>query len=270
MREVVLAMTTEEQWIRLLAELSDALDVALERLSRAAAAGRTDARFFSIFVLQAAQDIRAVTSLYREHLKEPAQILVRAVLECRFTFDVFFLRFLRDPTGTIALMLDAMMLEKIKQAESTNYAGLALIPGAPTPDDFRQREKDIKARRSPSEVKKLRQYGFSQMSVEQRACELHHIDIYNIVYRNFSRNVHGADYAECLSRNSELHIVPNETYIAVRDNVSLSTAAFCGTGILDLSVKFFRFPMLRKVASLRRRANALERGKPTFRGSTLP
>src|SRR6516225_9522754 len=121
MREVFRAMTTEEQWIRLLAELSDALDVTLQRLWRAAAAGRREARFFSIFVLQAAQDIRAVTSLYRENLKEPAQIPVRAVLECRFNFDVFLLRFLRDPTETIALMLDAMMLEKIKQAESTNY-----------------------------------------------------------------------------------------------------------------------------------------------------
>jgi hypothetical protein len=208
MREVFPAMTTEEQWIRLLAELSDALDVALQRLSRAAAAGRNEARFFSIFVLQATQDIRAVSSLYRENLKEPAQILVRAVLECRFNFDVFLLRFLRDPTETIALMLDAMMLEKIKQAESTDYAGLALIPGGPTPDDFRQHEKDIKARRLPSEVQKLRQYGFSQMSVEQRARELHHIDLYNTVYRNFSRNVHGSDYAECLSRDLELHTVP--------------------------------------------------------------
>ncbi len=256
-------MSPEEQRIRLIEEISDALHTAFRRLSRAGAAGRRDARFFSIFVLQATQDTRAITSLYNASLKEPAQVLVRALLECRFNFDVFVLRFLRDPNGTITLLLDAMLLEKIRQAESTNFSGLDLIPGAPTPNDFRQREKEIRERRSPSEVQKLRKYGFSQMSAEQRARELHHTDIYNIVYRNFSRNVHGSDYAECLSRDLEFQTVPHATYIEARDNVSLSTAAWCGLGILDLTVKFFRFPMLRKVASLRRRVNTLQRAKPT-------
>jgi len=40
---------------------------------------------------------------------------VRAVIECRLNFDLFFLRFLREPTDTMRLMLDAMMLEKMKQ-----------------------------------------------------------------------------------------------------------------------------------------------------------
>jgi len=204
---------------------------------------------------QATQDTRAIVSLYKATLREPAQILVRALLECRFNFDVFVLRFLRDPNGTIRLMLDAMMLEKIRQAESSNFAGLDLIPGAPTPDDFRTREKEIRSRRSPSEVQKLKQYGFSLMSVEQRARELHHIDVYNIVYRNCSRNVHGSDYVECLSRDLELRTVPYSAYIEARDNVSLFTAAWCSLAIFDCAVKFFRLPMLRKVTSLRRRVN---------------
>jgi hypothetical protein len=108
-------MAAQEQWLRLLVDVSDALDTALTRLSRVAAKGRTDARFFSIFVLQAGQDVRAIASLYKQNLKEPAQILVRAVIECRLNFDLFFLRFLRDPTDTMRLILDAMMLEKIKQ-----------------------------------------------------------------------------------------------------------------------------------------------------------
>src|ERR1700745_2139312 len=156
MRRSFRQMSTEEQWIGLIEEMSDALHAALQRLLRAGASGRRDARFFSIFVLHATQDTRGITSLYKAALKEPAQILVRALLECRFNFDVFLLRFLRDPNGTISLMLDAMLLEKLRQAEATNFAGLHLIPGAPTPNDFRQRAKEITERRSPSEVKKLK------------------------------------------------------------------------------------------------------------------
>jgi hypothetical protein len=134
-------MRTEGQWIKLLEEIGDALHAAFERLSRAGVGGRTDARFFSIFVLQATQDTHAIASLYKATLKETTQSLVRALLECRFNFDVFVLRYLRDPNGTIRLMLDAMMLEKIRQAEASNFAGLDLITGAPTPDDFRAHEK---------------------------------------------------------------------------------------------------------------------------------
>ncbi len=117
-------MSTEEQWVRLIEEMSDALHATCERLSRASAAGRSEARFFTIFVLQSTQDVRAITLLYSSNLKEPAQILVRALLECRFKFDIFVLRCLIDPNEAITLILDAMMLEKIGQAESTNFAGL--------------------------------------------------------------------------------------------------------------------------------------------------
>lgn len=261
-------MTTQERWIGLLVEVGDALDTALTRLSRAAAKGRADARFFSIFVLQAEQDTRAIAFLYQDTLKEPAQILVRAIVECRLNFDIFFSRFLRDPTDTMRLMLDAMMLEKIKQMESVNFVGLDPITGAPSRDDFRQREREIRQRRSPSEVNALRKYGFSQMTVEQRARETNHIDMYNVVYRNFSRNVHGSDYAECLSRELVLQTVPNALYVAERDKVSLSTAVSCGTGILDLTVRFFGFPMLRKIASLKKRASELSRVHSTSDVST--
>jgi hypothetical protein len=63
------------------------------------------------------------------------------------------------------LMLDAMMLEKIKQMESVNFVGLDPITGAPSRDDFRQRDREIRQRRSPSEVNALRKYGFSQISL---------------------------------------------------------------------------------------------------------
>jgi Family of unknown function (DUF5677) len=251
---------SQDRWIRLLLDVSDALDTALTRLSQVAAKGRTESRFFSIFVLQAGQGTRAIASLYKDNLKEPAQIVVRTVIECRLNFDIFLLRFLREPTDTMRLMLDAMVLEKIKQMESVNFRGLDLIPGPPTQDEFRQREREIKARRSPSEVKALRNYGFSKMTAEQRAREMHHSDMYNVVYRNFSRNIHGSDYAECLARELELHTVPYAIYTLERDKVSFSTATFCATGILDLTVRFFRFPMLRRVTSLRKQANKLQRG----------
>ena len=259
-------MSVEEQWVRLIEEISDALHAALRSACRARARRGTGMPVFLAFSFFRQLKIPAQLCYYpRSILKEPAQILVRALLECRFKFDLFFLRFLRDPKETVTLILDAMMLEKIRQAKLTDFAGLDLIPGAPTPNDFRQHEKEIRERRSQPEFEKLKKYGFSQMSVEQRARELHHSQIYNIVYRNFSRNVHGSDYAECLSRDLELRTVPYTTYIQVRDNTSLSTVAWCGLGILDVTVRYFRFPMLRKVASLRKRVNKLNGQRPRSR-----
>lgn len=252
-------MAEQDDWLSLLNDIRETLLMILTRLSAMGKHGRSDARFFAIFVLQAAQDIEGIRLLYLSGLKEPAQVLVRAILECRINFDMFVLKFLRDPAGTMTAVMDAMMLEKIKQMEATNFRGLELVPGAPTPAELRKRESEIEKRWTPSQVKAFRKYGFSGISVEQRARKTGHIDLYNIVYRNFSRNVHGSDYGEYLMKDLESKTIPKATYVAMRDHVSLSTTAFCGTGIIQVTAAVFRIPLKRKVASLKKRAARFER-----------
>ncbi len=249
-------MSNQSRWIELLQDAIEILQTVTELLSRKARR-RAEARFFNIFVLQSKQGLEAIIFLYKNDLKEPAQVLVRSVLEYRINFDVFLSKFLHGPSEAMRTMLDAMMLEKIKQMESVDFRGLELVPGAPTQDQLRQTEREIRSRHSPSEVGALRKYGFSGMPLEQRARQTGHVDRYNVVYRNFSRNVHGSDYAEYLMRDLNLSVVPREVYIASRDQVSLSTTALCGIGILEPTVRLFRFPVMRKINSIKKRISEL-------------
>ncbi len=245
-------MSDQDQWIRLLQEIIEISQTVTELLSRKARR-RVEARFFNIFVLQSKQGLEAVRFLYINDLKEPAQVLVRAVLEYRINFDIFLSKFLHDPSDTMRTMLDAMMLEKIKQLKSVDFRA----PGAPTQDQFLQTEKVIKSRRTPSEVRALRKYGFSGIPLEQRARQTGHINSDNVIFRNFSRNVHGSDYAEYLMRDLELSVVPREIYIGSRDSVSLSTSALCGVGILEPTLRLFSCPVVRKINGAKKRIQEL-------------
>ena len=73
----------------------------------------------------------------------------------------------------------------------------------------------------------MRRFGFSGLSVEGRAKELGLNDLYNIVYRNFSRNVHGTDYMEHIRARGMGAASRWPDYEDLRDHVALSTAITC-------------------------------------------
>jgi hypothetical protein len=69
--------------------------------------------------------------------------------------------------------------------------------------------------------------GFSGMSVEERARDTGLSDLYHVVYRNFSRNVHSTDYMESISVQDIGGWSRWPEYKDLRDHVAMSAAITC-------------------------------------------
>jgi hypothetical protein len=148
------------------------------------------------FLTKSNHSLDAIILLYKRSLFHEAQSLIRIIFELFVTFMAFEKMLRRDPKEAGMRVWDSVMLEKIKQQKATEFKGLDLIPGAPTPQDFFDQEREIANRYPESELKKIKRHGFSGLNVEQRARQAGLSDYYNIIYRNFSRNVHSTDFME--------------------------------------------------------------------------
>ena len=73
----------------------------------------------------------------------------------------------------------------------------------------------------------MRRNGFSGLSIEERARQLGLSTEYNIIYRNFSRNIHNTDYTEHLADRRVMDKQRWQYSQDVRDNTALSTAIAC-------------------------------------------
>jgi hypothetical protein len=130
-------------------------------------------------------------------------------------------------------VMDAVMLEKIKQARASGFKGLDLIPGAPSPTDLLDAEKEIASRYSVPELEKLKQRGFTGINVEQRALRSGLSNEYNIISRNFSRNVHSTDFMELfLQEDPKLVTSDPDVYFESRDAVCCEVVFISGAGIV--------------------------------------
>jgi hypothetical protein len=182
-------------------------------------------RLVLAFATKAMQTAQAIVLLYQGGLSLEAQSLVRVLFEVSVSFDAF-LRLLRDaPKAACQRVLDAMMLEKIKQQRASNFAGRELVAAAPGPEELDSTERDIASRYSDSELKSLRKNGFSGISVEDRARQAGAEEYYDIVYRNFSRNVHGSDFSELMLANDPAMLADRRADLfEARDGVALDAA----------------------------------------------
>ena len=144
-----------------------------------------------------------------------------------------------------------MFLEKVKQQHATDFRGLDLIPDTPTPVEMEETERVIVSRYTDSEIKSMRRDGFSGLSVEQRAKASGLQDLYNVVYRNFSRNVHSGDFME-LFLQAGLSL-PNQSYpdyAESRNYVACEVAFESAFGIAVTTNEIFNLPMDGRLAAL--------------------
>jgi hypothetical protein len=182
------------------------------------------------FLAKAADTLRAVVILQKHGLCHEAQALARVLFELRLSFDAFADMLIDDPRKASLRVWDTVMLEKIKQARASEFKGFE--PGAPTPKDFNQHEKEIATRYSGEELARLKRYGFSGMSVERRAARSGLSDEYNICYRNFSRNVHSTDFTELfLQENPRMISTARRAHLESRDRVCCQIAFISAGGI---------------------------------------
>jgi hypothetical protein len=122
-----------------------------------------------------------------------------------------------------------MMLEKIKQARASQFAGI--------PEEMQkqlaQHEKEISERYPADELSRIRKHGFTGIPIEQRASQTGHEEAYSIVYRNFSRNVHATDYMESFLRNETFDVDQDRSYRQSRDVAAHYTAHFSAVGMME-------------------------------------
>jgi hypothetical protein len=170
--------------------------------------------------------LRAIQLLYRADLPIQAQALIRILFEIRLDMALFLRLCAEDPVAAVSKVLDTMMLQKIPQQRQSDFRGLDLVAGAPTPEQLLSDQNILIRKYGKGIATKMQNNGFTGFSVEVRAQQLGLSEIYNIVYRNFSRNIHNTDYME--------HLGPRPTdpdrwkqYEDVRDHVALSTAIAC-------------------------------------------
>jgi len=208
----------------------------------------------SAYLQKGTETLAAVNVLYKYGHEEPAQALVRVLFELRINFDSFMRLIDEDMKRAIQLISDSMMLEKIKQARVSGFEYL--------PDDLREllekHEIEIASRYEQGELRQIRRYGFTGLSIEQRAAEVGHKEAYALVYRNFSRNVHSTDYLESYLKAGVFSIEHEEDYIESRDSIAQYVSHFCAVGMAEIANALFRLGLNTELDDLGKRQQVIK------------
>lgn len=176
--------------------------------------------------------LRAVQLLIKESLFEQAQILARTLFELRVTFDCFIDMLRRDPRKACQRVIDAILAEKIKQLESVDYQSKLPEGFQINRKDFERIKAELNQRYTCDELRAIRKYGFTGLSIEARCRQTRHDEVYNIIYRNFSRNVHSSDYVEHIGADY-LEDERFSDYLAARNVAMLHVAHVSAGGIIQ-------------------------------------
>ena len=162
---------------------------------------------------------------------EEAQVLTRVVFELRVTFDCFWDMLTADPEKACRRVVDAMILEKMKQINSHRNEQFQKGVDRPAWDTI---IAEISGRYSVGELESLKKNGFTGLTVEQRSQKAGHNAVYQIMYRNLSRNVHGTDFMEQLGE-----LVFGESYLSgyrrARNHTVLYVGNWSAGGIIILA-----------------------------------
>src|SRR5262245_26865352 len=106
-----------DQWTDLNAELGDLGDAVVGSLAEKCR-GNTDRGVFYGFANRASSLFRAIRLLRDEDVACAAQSLCLELVELRITFDCFLLMYCRDREKAVRRVLDALILEEVKQLDA--------------------------------------------------------------------------------------------------------------------------------------------------------
>jgi hypothetical protein len=227
-------MEEPKKWDELLGALIDICDPLLKRMS-VVPVEHLPVRIIDAMFLKSVDTVRVVRLLYSSGPRVQAQALIRILLEVRIDIELevridielFMQACIADPAATARKVLDAMMLQKISQQRQSNFIGLSSVPGAPSRVKMLEDEKALVQKYGKETAKKMRRHGFLGLSIEERARQVGLSTEYNIVYRNFSRNIHNTDYMEHLADRGAIDEQRWQHYQDVRDNTARSAAIAC-------------------------------------------
>jgi hypothetical protein len=219
-------MQEPKAWDELIGALIEICEPLLKRTA-AVPVQHVPVRIIDALFLKSVDTLRAIRLLYRFGLPIQAQVLIRILFEVRVDNELFMRACAVDPAEAARRALDSMMLQKISQQRQSKFLGLASVPGAPSPQKMLHDEQQLIAKYGADTAGKMRQHGFSGLSIEQRAKQIGLSTEYNIIYRNFSRNIHNTDYMEHLAQRGAINKRQWQNYQDVRDRTALSTAIAC-------------------------------------------
>ncbi len=219
-------MQDENKWQELMARLAPVCRDLTERLAARSEGDVTASIVYPLFQ-KGFDTYRGIAVLYGESLTIQGQVLVRVLLEVRMDLDIFLRLSASDPQQAARRVVDSMMLEKVKQQRQSDFRGLELVDGSPKRESLLALEEKLGGQYGKTTARAMRRHGFSGLSVEDRANELGLGDLYNVVYRNFSRNVHCTDYMEHMWAQGMGDKGEWSDYEDLRDHVALSTAITC-------------------------------------------
>lgn len=206
------------------------------------------------FLTKSNHSLEGILLLYRRSLYHEAQSIIRIIFELAVTFLSFVKILQKNPKDACLRVWDSVMLEKIKQQKASKFKGLHLIPDAPVAQELLDQEHEIAQRYSESEIKKIKKHGFSGLNVEQRANQVGLSEYYNIVYRNFSRNVHSTDFMELALFNNPnlLKKMRYSEYTESRDYIGCDVTFISGAAIVATLNDIFQLNFDRRLLNISR------------------
>ncbi len=181
------------------------------------------------FSRKAANTLDAIQLLVDHKHWEEAQVLTRVLFELRATFACFWEMFTDDDVAATQRIFDCMMLDKFKQIRTVNRKD---FDDAVDRDSWETEIEGIESRYDPDDLERMKKHGFTGKSVEQRCRHANLAHVYEIIYRNFSRNVHSTDFIEQVG-NSVFDDDPQyNDYLESRNTTMLYVANFSAGGVL--------------------------------------
>lgn len=173
--------------------------------------------------------IEAMGCLIENGFTEEAQILARVLFETKVSIDYFMVEAKVRYEEVTQRFIDCLMLDKIKQLEAVDYR---ICPNEETKKLYFRIKGEIERRYDEAILEKLKRYGFTCLSMEQRAQATNNKELYNLVYRFYSRNIHVTDANEQLMR----FLQPTENnveYDESRFKMILEASYICGVSVLE-------------------------------------
>jgi len=232
-------------WINLLTKGFD-LSFEFDKILRPIRTDDIVKKVMNAFLFKANRSLCSVILLYKNNLNEEGQVFTRIMFELMIDFEYLILALNSDSKKTVERMLDSIVLEKMKQIRASNFAGIPqnII------EEYTKYESDAIGRYTMDDLKRLRQNGFSLVSIEDRAKKTGHSEEYNIVYRNFSRNVHNNDLIESFLQICAYQANDYELMKYSRDLLSMETSFNTICSLMDIINKIYSLGFKNKIDDL--------------------
>lgn len=191
--------------------------------------------FIFTYALKATDLFESILILRKHGQNESSQALIRALVELNLKFTAL-LSILSNSDADKDIILDSFRLMRHKSVKEQMENGL--IP-EDTWKDFEQECAPLFEKYDKKTVNTLKSHGFSKKGLKDLAKEQGKTHWYQILYRNFSRNVHSDDLYEYLMRNFAEDGAFDE-YLLIRDDTAVSATHDCFLYFIEVLNEVFQ------------------------------